>query len=295
MKIKAAVLGVLLLNSLAGKGLAEVKPVQISLLYEGTKLRANGAWWIPEKVDPTRTGTILWLHGTLQSHQMREPIQAMASRWMEAGIPVLAITLTLGIDDRKEPYDCSVPHRHTYKQIMAELTAWIEWLKARNVRKVVLAGHSRGGQQVILFAAQRSDPTIKGVLGVAPSVGQPSDHPALETARKLFFSGKRDSLITTDFLFCRNTKVSARTLLSYYETRQDIREVIPKLKVPVMIAVGSEDEILGDVAGKLKDVAKQPNVTIETIDFADHFFRDMAADDLADVTVPFIKQWLGIR
>ena len=99
----------------------KTEPVQIKVNHDEKTLRANADWRIPEGVDPAEAGAILWLHGTLQTYSMREPIKAQADRWVEAGYPVLSITLTHGVDNRLEPLGCASPHRHTMEQIMKEV------------------------------------------------------------------------------------------------------------------------------------------------------------------------------
>ena len=51
--------------------------------------------------------------------------------------------------------------------------------------------------------------------------------------------------------------------------------------------MGSADEVVADLPARLEGFS-QDNVTIETIDGADHFFRDLYADELAERVADFV-------
>ncbi len=271
------------------------EPVSIQIEFEGKKLKANAEWSVPESAEPEVA--VLWLHGLFQTHSMREPISQQREFWVSEGFPVLSPTLTLGVNDRREPYDCSYPLDHTYELNLEEIKAWVRWLKGQGVRRIILAGHSMGGQQVIHAAeALRGDRTVVGVLAVAPAKGTLREHPLLGRARELVRRGEGRRLLETSFFYCPSTRVSARTLHSYYGVDRNIGRSLRKLDIPVLIVWGGEDERVRDLPGFLKPYVKdRRNVRIEVIDYADHFFRDLAAEDLRDIAVEFFKETLGPR
>ena len=61
-------------------------------------------------------------------------------------------------------YDCATPHRHRHTDAMAEIGAWLDWLKAQGAEQVALLGHSRGGNQTARFAAATADPVVTNVI-----------------------------------------------------------------------------------------------------------------------------------
>jgi len=176
----------LLLMWFLALSLVWAEPVSITIDYEGKRLKANAEWAVPEGVKPEEKGAVLWLHGLFQTHRMQEPISQQREAWVSAGFPVLSPTLTLGVSDRRKPYDCSYPLDHDYDLNIEEIKAWLKWLKSKGVKKIILAGHSMGGQQVIHAAADmRDDGSIVALLGVAPAKGTPRKHPLLKRAEKL--------------------------------------------------------------------------------------------------------------
>ena len=228
---------------------------------------------------------------------MREPVSQQREFWVSEGFPVLSPTLTLGVNDRREPYDCSYPLDHPYELNLEEIKAWVRWLKKQGVRRIILAGHSMGGQQVIHAArALGGDKSIVGVLAVAPAKGTPREHPLLGKAKELVSKGKGKVLLKTSFFYCNSVEVSARTLYTYYGADRNIGRSLRKVKVPVLIVWGGEDERVRNLPEFLKPyIENRKNVRIEVIDYADHFFRDLAAEDLRDIAVEFFKETFGPR
>ena len=266
------------------------KPVSIFIDFEGTRLKANAEWAVPEGVKPRVA--VLWLHGLFQTHQMREPISQQREFWVSEGYPVLSPTLTLGVNDRKESYDCSYPLDHPYELNIKEIKEWVRWLRDQGVEKIILAGHSMGGQEVIHTAEELSgDKSIAGVLAVAPAKGVPRKHPLLKKAKELVKEGKGKTLLETSFFYCQKTKVSARTLYTYYGVDRNIGKFLQKIEAPVLIVWGGEDDRVKNLPSFLKPYLKE-NVRIEVVDYADHFFRDLAAEDLSAIAVEFFNEVL---
>ncbi len=265
--------------------------VQIEVDFDGKKIRANGEWVVPEGVDPAKKGAILWLHGLFQTHKMQEPITFQREAWVSEGFPVLSPTLTLGIDNRTQPYDCSYPLDHEYKQNLKEIKEWVKWLKSKGVKRIILAGHSMGGQQVIHAYEFLKDDSVVGILAVAPAKGLKREHPLLEKAKKLYEEGKGKTLLKTRFFYCKEAQVSARTLYTYYGVDRNIGRFLERIKVPVLIVWGGEDDRIRDLPEFLKPYLKN-NVRLEVIDYADHFFRDLAGEDLSAIAVEFFGEVL---
>ena len=59
--------------------------------------------------------------------------------------------------------------------------------------------------------------------------------------------------------------------------------------IPVLVIGGSEDTVVPDLESDFESLADQENVTVEVIDGADHFFRDLYADDVAIMIVDLIE------
>jgi len=271
--------------------------VHTTVVFEGKELKANAVWEVPEGINPADRGAILWLHGLFQTHSMMEPISQQRRLWVAGGYPVLSPTLTLGINDRREPYDCSYTLDHTYELNLEELKVWLRWLRKMGVKKVVLAGHSKGGEQIVHLAKVVSgEPKVVGLLLVAPSKGEQRKHPLLEKAKRLVRDGAGHTVLRGSFFYCREVSVSARTLWSYYGVDRNIGKALREVGVPVLVVWGGEDERVRDLPRFLKRHAgDMKNLRIEVIDYADHFFRDLAAEDLSALALEFFEEVLRQR
>jgi pimeloyl-ACP methyl ester carboxylesterase len=252
-----------------------------------------------------RDGVMVLVHGTL-AHGRMEIMQMLQETLGERGISTLAVTLSLGISDRKGMYDCAVPHRYGNAQAAAEIAAWIAWAQQQGAARIGLLGHSRGGQQVALYAAQAGDAlpaALDRIVLVAPGTFDPAraaadyrkryghDYaPALQKARAMVAAGQGDALLEkTDFLYCPQAAVAAATFADAYadDGRNDAPTQLAKIRRPVLLAVAGSDEVVPDLPQRLAAVPKPARFGTVTVDGADHFFKDLFGEDLADAIAKF--------
>jgi pimeloyl-ACP methyl ester carboxylesterase len=248
---------------------------------------------------------VLITHGTL-SHNKSEIITTLQELFLENGISTLAINLGLGLDDRHGSYDCATPHTHNHEDAVQEIGVWLAWLKKQGAQQIILAGHSRGGNQTAWFAAERDESVIKKVILIAPqtwspeyaakgyrgSYGKPLG-PVLKKAKTLIAAGKPKALMQhIDFIYCRETTASAQAFISYYapDPRKDTPYLLPKINKPVLVFAATEDRLVKGLDKKLAAMAEMGTIELEVIDGADHFFRDLYAEDLVDLAVEFINE-----
>ncbi len=273
---------------------------EITLPYKGLTLNADLA------LVQTRSltdGVILITHGTL-AHRDMETIVALRSLLKDKGYNTLAINLSLGLNNRHGMYDCKTVHRHQNEDAVNEIGAWVDWLKAQGVTRVALLGHSRGGAQTALYATEHDGPLVKAVVLLAPATGKNSDAasyqqryrkplaPVFNKARKLVKQGKGNAILQhTDLLSCPDASVTANTFASYYsqDPKLDTPHLIPKIKKPTLIVVAGKDEIVVGLDKKVAPLANGKNVQMKIIDDADHFFRDLYADETVDAIDAFLK------
>lgn len=266
----------------------------VKLSHGGLSLNANlettGANWQKGPV-------VLMTHGQL-AHAGMEIMQTLQTALKDRGVSSLSITLSLGIDNRAGMYDCKVPHRHRHDDAVDEIGAWLGWLQSQGVAKTALLGHSRSGNQVARFALARADAPVAAVILIAPQIwgadataedyekrySKPLAAP-LARAQQLVAEGKGNAMLEhVDFLFCPDTSVAAATFLSYYapDERFDTPRLIPAIKPTVLVIAGSEDQVMRGLIDKVKPLADGQRVQLKVIDGADHFFRDLYAEDVAD-------------
>jgi pimeloyl-ACP methyl ester carboxylesterase len=278
-----AVFGALLL--LAAGVTAHAEPVQI----KPSLLRLNGNLELPPGKTPG-DGMIVMVHGTLSWHG-QETIVALQKNLKARGIGSLAITLSLGVDDRQRTRRCDVVHDYALAGAKREVGLWLEWLKGQKATHVDLLGFSRGGAQVAAFAPEF--PQVRKVVLLAPafatSVEQAEIYkrsfghdlaPEIDEARKNPLAKR-----TVDFLTCKQAMVLNATFLDGYA------ELPPRLAAkighPTLVIVAGKDEVVPDLAARLPSDVK-PVV----IDGADHFFHDLYGEEAADVTAKFLAATL---
>ncbi len=281
--------------------LGSAQAEEISFKYNGIYLRAN-----LEKTDNwPKDPVVLMTHGTL-GHNRMEIISTLQELFKENGVSSLAINLSLGLQNRNSAmYDCATPHTHKHSDAVGEISAWVEWLRFEGIKNIVLLGHSRGGNQTAWYAAERSAPVISKVILVAPQVWS-ADRAAgnynkrygksleavLGEANALVKSGKgRQIMKHTDFLYCKDTSVTAEAFAGYYQPdeRLDTPFLVEKIKQPVLLFIGSEDKVVEGLQKKLQKLSRTDHLSIEIMDGADHFFRDLYAEDLVERAVEFIQ------
>jgi pimeloyl-ACP methyl ester carboxylesterase len=275
----------------------------VKLPYQGITLNAN----LEKSADTWPAGpVVLMTHGTL-AHRGMEIMAGLQSMFADRGISSLAINLGLGLDDRAAGmYDCATPHTHRQTDAIAEIGAWVDWLKTQGVRNVALLGHSRGGSQTARYAAASADPVVTAVILVAPLTwsedyaaadyekryGKPLA-PVLAKAQNLVDAGKGDTLMDpVDFIYCEQTSATAAAFVSYYgpDHAMDAPGIIPGIKSPVLVVAGSEDTVVKELPERVEPLADGERVQLLVMDGADHFFRDLYSEDIADT----VAEMLGV-
>ena len=288
-------------------GLATGGPV-----HAGTKtieLEIDGLVALADLVVPDNgsieQGVLVITHGT-QAHKDLEMIEALQNALAELGIASLAHTLTMGVDRRVGLYDCATPNRYLHEDALPEIAAWIAWLVAKDARPVSLLGHSRGGNQVAWFAAERAKGSIAKLVLIAPSINRTLEM-AVENYQKRYNADltailkRADSYISAGsplqemnlpgFLFCKDAVAQARSIVSYYggNPLHDTLTHLPKLEIPTLVIAGSADTIVRDIAKHVKPIVDDKKIKLEVIEDAGHFFRDLYIEDAADLIADFIE------
>lgn len=291
---------ILALVMMCGSALAHAE--EVSLDYKGRTMLGELMMAEGKGLDAP---LVLLTHGTL-AHNHMEIIEAFQTQLTDAGFNTLAISLSLGLDKRTGMYDCATPHRHTHREAVDELGAWMAWLKGKGVKHVILLGHSRGGNQTAWYAAEHDNDMVDKVVLVAPmtwSKGAEAKHykqqygkdlaPILAQANQLVKKGKGDEMLKgVDFIYCPDTTVSAKAFADYYneEPRFDTPSLLKKITKPVLVVAGGDDTTVPDVAKKVEPLADGDKVKLVVIDGADHFFRDLYSEEATEAIADFIRE-----
>lgn len=273
---------------------------EVTLPYKNLKLNAD-LTLAPGKT--VADGVVLITHGTL-AHRDMEMLVAMRNLLRDKGFNTLAINLSLGLDNRHGMYDCKTTHKHRNDDAAHEIGAWVAWLKSQGATRIALLGHSRGGAQTAHYAAEHDSPLIKAVVLMAPAIADNASAagyqqrykkplaPVLAKARKLVKQGKGDTVLTkTSLLSCPDATVTAASFASYYgqHPHSDTLALLPKITEPTLILWGDKDEVVTGLDKKMAALIDGKRAQFKTIEGADHFFRDLYAEDAVDVITPFLK------
>lgn len=246
----------------------------------------------------------LLLHGTL-THNGRSNYIDLQNNLAKQGISTISMNLSLGLTDRHGEYDCATPHTHKHTDALAETKFWLNWLKQQGVKQVTLIGHSRGGNQIAWFANENDSTMIRNVALLAPATGEQQSAkdyqekygkplaPILKKAQDLVKAGKGTEMMKDiDFIYCEKAQVTAAAFADYYTVKPqfDTPNLLKSTKKPTLLFIASEDQFVPELAARMAAVKGNKNLTIETIDGADHFFMDLANEDVAASIAKFMQQ-----
>ena len=284
----------LLLSSFITISALSVQAEEVTLKHNGLTLNAN----LKAIDDQPLSGRVaLITHGTL-AHNGMEIISTLQTLLADEDIPSLAINLNLGINNRHGMYDCNVPHNHKHTDAVTEISLWQNWLQQQGAREIILVGHSRGGNQTAWYADENPGSALAQVL-VAPATWnhkyasnnyrkryQTELKPILDRAKQ----ADADSwLENTGFIYCADTSVTAASFVNYYEPDQrfDTPSLLQKTKLPSLVIIGSEDKTVSNLPQAMANVSND-KVKSLTIEGADHYFRDLYADEVVEGIIEFL-------
>jgi pimeloyl-ACP methyl ester carboxylesterase len=250
-------------------------------------------------------GVILIVHGLL-AHNRMELIAALQKGLMARGVSTLAVNLALGVDDRHGMFDCGRLHAHRPADALDEIDAWIGWLKTQGATDITLLGHSQGGAQVALYAVERREPSVAAVVMLAPATFDPDRvaaayeqrfgtplAPLLARAEEMLRSGRGETAIDQiGFLSCANATATAASIVGWYAPSplRNTPALLPRLKQRALVVAAGADEVVPDLTLQLGTLKPQRNLTVEVVDGADHFFRDLYAEDALETIVGWLER-----
>lgn len=281
-------------------GVAPLEAKEVTLQYQGLTLNANLELAAGKKI---ADGAILITHGSL-AHRGMESLVNFQNLFKEKGYNTLAINLSLGLNNRHGMYDCRIPHRHRYTDAVGEIHAWMDWLKKQGASRAAVLGHSRGAAQTALYAAERNHVLTKAVVLLAPATldnASPAEYEErfqqplallLEKAQDLIKAGKGETLLEgIGLMTCSDTSATAVSFVSYYraDPRLDTITLLSKIAKPVLVVVAGGDEIVVGLDKKVAPKVDGKRVHMKVVENADHFFRDLYADEAVDAIDLFLK------
>jgi dipeptidyl aminopeptidase/acylaminoacyl peptidase len=117
-------------------------------------LTLNGVLTLAKGKSLANETLIVMVHGTL-GHAQMDTLSTLQATLNDHDYNVLSINLSLGQNDRAfQLYPCEQTHTHRHTDALDEIKAWLQWANAQQVAKIILLGHSRGGNQAAWFVSQ---------------------------------------------------------------------------------------------------------------------------------------------
>jgi predicted alpha/beta-hydrolase family hydrolase len=271
---------------------------EIKLPFRGLTINANLNLAEGKSIE---NGIVLLVHGSF-AHKDMEGIALLQDGLLERGFSSLNINLSYSTDDRHGMFGCENVQDRLDSEGVKEIGVWTDWLRAQGATRIILFGHSRGGNHAARYIADTKDTTIVAAVMAAPGTGSVNSaenykarhktelKPILEKAVSLVDAGKGETLMKgVGFLFCANTTVTAATFVDNYVEHpdRDTPTVVQRIEIPVMVAVGTADTVATGLAPAMREITKD-NVNFVEIEDAGHFFIDFFGEDLLDVAEEFI-------
>ena len=225
------------------------EPVQINLAER--KLNGN----LVSAEDRQQTAFLI-LHGTW-AHAAVELPATLQTLLEDEGYASLAITLSLGINDRQGFFDCKTPVVQGHEAAIDELHAWYLFLREKGYSQVVLMAHSRGGAQAALYQQRYPQDSLAALALIAPMTWHRGveakayhDKYGVNLSELLVRADKyrqADKALFTPpgILYCENTLVSPRTFISYYSPlpEKNTPALLADTTFPTVVYLGSEDPL----------------------------------------------------
>jgi pimeloyl-ACP methyl ester carboxylesterase len=101
-----------------------------------------------------------------------------------------------------------------------------------------------------------------------------------------------NELIKANVLQCKGIEVLATSFLSYYADKpnRNTPEILQSVDRPVLVFQGTEDALAEGYKSQISLVSSNPLVEHYWVDGADHFFRDLYADELVEVLLEWLPE-----
>lgn len=226
---------------------------------------------------------VILLHGFLQT-RYATTIPGLKDSLAAAGHSVLAPTLSLGIDNRRQSLACEAVHTHSMADDVEEIALWVDWLRARGHRSVVLVGHSFGSLHVLAYLMDEPDPAVvkavaTSLVDLEHAVGASNAAAEVERARAMVMQGE-DRLATFEISYCKRYVAPPAAFLSYGEwSKHHILDNLANLPVPLEVVMGGNDQRMD---ADWPELLSQHGVQVATVDGANHFFDGVHEFELAE-------------
>ncbi|HEU4785137.1 MAG TPA: alpha/beta fold hydrolase [Ktedonobacterales bacterium] len=264
------------------------------IVYIATEdnIQLAGAVISPAEGDISQA-TIVWIHGNAASFYDR-PYVLIGRELARLGYIVVLgntrghdIATTLWkADDNSPMAGGGGSGWERMEESPLDLAAWVDFAAARSSSSgaVLLAGHSKGAQKALLYAAERPAAQLSGVALISPDLHGLRIPGDMEAARALLADERGMEVIPAQpwapwYRQSAQTVVSHTGLADRLLNTENGTPIIASIRVPLFAAFGGEERNASAELATIREKATAaPHVTTEIITGADHFYRAHEAD-----------------
>jgi len=155
-----------------------------------------------------------------------------------------------------------------------DVAAWVRLLQSRQAQRIVVAGHSKGAQKVILYGMEAPVAEVRGIVLASPDLRGMRIPGELEAARQMVAEGRGMDVLPAQ-VWAPWYRQSAQAVVSHAETvdRYFGSEMagVTALRLPVLAFFGSRETGAEASLEAIRNVAGA-SVATRLIDGADHFY-----------------------
>lgn len=234
---------------------------------------------------------VLILHGFLQTNEF-STVQRLSTALNDSGYTVLAPTLTLGINNRKQSLSCEAIHTHSLDTDVSELKQWIDWLHTKTRKPVTLIAHSAGGTAMLKYMADHGvsnlDKTVLISLSYYASGPEANETPEHEAKALAALKSGKSQIADYALNYCKSYPSYPQAFLSYYNwSKSKTEATVKKFNEHITIIVGTDDKRI-DSDWKFQLQKIPANMVL--IEGANHFFDQAHEFDLTDNIENILQQ-----
>jgi dienelactone hydrolase len=236
-------------------------------------------------------------HGFLQTYQF-STIQLIAEALADNGYTVLAPTLTLNIDQRRNGLGCEAIQNHTVDDGNHEIADWLAWLKRQGYPHIIAIGHSSGSMQLLSYISGQPLPTVD--YFIATAIGPISNWHDPENVQQQLAMAQQEvqhhsnAIHHYTMAFCQdNYTAPASAYLSYMQWSDDwVLQRLRQSPVPLHLIMGGGDKWLPPDWG---DRLKATGLPLTIIDGASHNFTGPQEFEFQETIIALLEQAPGLN
>ena len=250
----------------------------------------GGAYFVPADVDRgSSVEAVCFFHGD-GGHFYRPLYLELGQRLAERGIAFLAANRR-GHDTVSAGARGGPPKGYAYESVdesRLDYAAWLELLRERGHRRIVIGGHSGGAVRSVYAQAKEQYPGVVAVLPVSPGEynyeGLKELHPdnflrVYHDATHEVAEGRPHTFFTPGMPWGSTWSASAFVDCFNADNRYSVTARVEEVECPVMFSFGSEEcegpQVLPACGAAMRSVkaAEFPHITVNIIDGANHGYQ----------------------